>query len=121
MKKELGIIGVGLMAGAAAYVLLNIIKETKDDTHTKPEKDYVDNLVDKSIPTMVVNNNNNDSAEFNNVKSSAISTISSRHQEASKIMKDAVETIYKRSEILEDESCELEQVSDELDKLLSEE
>ena len=36
-------------------------------------------------------------------------------------MKDAVEIIYKRSELSEDENRDLEQISDELDELLREE
>ena len=47
--------------------------------------------------------------------------MSARHEEASKIMKDAVEIIYKRSELSEDENRDLEQISDELDELLREE
>ena len=41
-----------------------------------------------------------------------------RHEEASSIMKEAVDIICSRSEISEDENRDLDQISDELDELL---
>ena len=46
--------------------------------------------------------------------------MSLRHENASKVMKDAVEIIYNRSKVAENENSYLEQISDELDELLSE-
>lgn len=118
MKKALGIIGIGLITGAVVYILLN---KTKVDTVTASKKDSVNVSPDNSVSMIKQNDIHNNSAEFDNVKSSTISTMSARHEEASKIMKDAVEIICKRSEVSEDENRELEKISDELDELLSEE
>ncbi|PEP14025.1 hypothetical protein [Bacillus wiedmannii] len=118
MKNALGIIGIGLIAGAVVYILLN---KTKVNIVTASKKDSVNVSPDNSVSIINQNDFHNDSAEFDNVKSSTISTMSARHEEALKIMKDAVETICKRSEVSEDENLELEQISDELDELLSEE
>lgn len=44
-----------------------------------------------------------------------------RHEEAAQIMKEAVDIICRNSEVSEDAGKELEQISAELDELLSEE
>lgn len=121
MKKALGLIGVGLIAGAVIYVIWDKTKKTKNERVTTSEKDYVDISFDNSVSIIKNHDIQNDNDDFDSAKSSSISTISDRHEEASKIMKDAVEHICKRSEISEDEKCNLKQISDELDELLGEE
>lgn len=121
MKKTLGIIGIGLIAGAVVYVLLNKTKKPKDDVTAAHKKDSDDISSGNSVSIINSNNVYGGSDEFDNVKSSTISTMSTRHEEASKIMKNAVEIICKRSEISENENRDLEQISDELDELLGEE
>jgi len=121
MKKTLGIIGIGLIAGVAVYELLNKAKKTKDDATTKAKKDAVDVSSDNSTTKFNPNNVYSDSDELGKVKFSTINTMSSRHEEASKIMKDAVEIICKRSEITEDENRDLDEISDSLDELLGDE
>ncbi|MSS44421.1 hypothetical protein FYJ27_12130 [Anaerosalibacter bizertensis] len=121
MNKGLGIIGAVFIAGAVVFVFLNKSKKTKDDSVTASKKDSVDVSPDNSASIIRQNNIHNDSVEFDNVKISAINTMYARHEEASKIMQDAVGVICKKSEVPEDENCKLEQISDELDKLLSEE
>lgn len=119
MKKVLGLIGAGLIAGAVIYVIWDITKKTKDEGVTTSKKDCVDASLDNSVSIMNKDDIHND--DFDSAKSLSISTISDRHEEASKIIKDAVENIYKRSEIPDDENCNLKQISDELDELLGEE
>ncbi len=121
MKKALGIIGVGLIAGVVIYVLWNKTHKTKADAVATPEKEPADNSSDNSISIINHNNLYEENDEFSKAKSSSINAMSARHEEASKIMKDAVEIIYKRSELSEDENRDLEQISDELDELLREE
>lgn len=118
MKKALGIVGIGLIAGAVVYILLN---KTKVDIVTASKKDSVNVSPDNSISIINQNDIHKDSDELDNVKSKTKSTMSARHDEASKIMKDAVEIICKRSEVSEDENRELEQISEKLDELISEE
>lgn len=121
MKKTLGIIGIGLITGAVVYVLLNKTKKPKDDATAAPKKDSADISSGNSVSIINPNNVYGGSDEFGNVKSSTISTMFTRHEEASKIMKDAVGIICKRSEISENGNRDLEQISDELDELLGEE
>ena len=56
MKKALGIIGVGLIAGVVIYVLWNKTHKTKADAVATPEKEPADNSSDNSIS--IINHNN---------------------------------------------------------------
>ena len=121
MKKGLGIFGIGLIAGAVIYLLLNKSKKSKDDSATSSVHEIVDAPPYHSVSIIDKNDIHDDGVELENVKSSTINTMSIRHEEASKIMEDAVEIICKRSKVTENENRDLEQISDELDELLSEE
>ncbi|MBV4419811.1 hypothetical protein KM800_10840 [Clostridium tyrobutyricum] len=121
MKKALGIIGTGLIAGAVVYVLLNKTKKPKDDAIAAPKEDSADISSGNSVSIINPNYVYGGSDEFGNVKSSTISTMFTRHEEVSKIMKDAGEIICKRSKIYKNKNRDLEQISDELYELLGEE
>lgn len=117
MKKMLGIIGIGLITGAAIYLLINKKEKTKNNINTQPEDFSSDNtvsMVNKS-DTHVEN------GAFEDVKASTVGTMYNRHKEASNIMKEAVDMIDSRLEISSDENRDLDQISDELDELLREE
>lgn len=121
MKKVLGIIGIGLIAGAVVYVLLNKTEKTKNNINIHPEKTPEDFSSDN---TVLINNRNDahgDNDGFEDVKASSVETMHTRHEEASNIMRESVDIIYSRSEISADENRDLEKLSDELDELLSEE
>lgn len=120
MKKVLGIIGAGLLAGAVAYIILNKTNELTAGTVTKFEKDSEDTSTDSYSTTIIKGDVHNDDTEYSDIKENFVDTVSERHKQASKIIKDAVETIYTRSEVYEDDSRELERISDELDELLKE-
>lgn len=117
MKKVLEIIGIGLIAGAAVYVLLNKKENTKNNINTRPEDFSSDNTVS------IINQNDThaENTGFEDVKDSAVGTMYTRHKEASNIMKEAVDNVCSRSEISEDENRDLDQISNELDELLREE
>jgi hypothetical protein len=117
MKKVLGIIGIGLIAGVAVYVLLNKKEKTKNNINTRPE-DFSSN---NNMSIINQNDTHAENAGFEDVKASAVGTMYTRHEEASNIMKEAVDIICSRSEISEDENRDLDQISDELDELLREE
>ena len=121
MKKVLGIFGIGLITGVVVYLLLNKSKKSKDVNATSYVQEIADAPPYNSVSIIDQNNIRDESVEFENVKSLTKNTLSTRHEEASKIMKDAVEIICKRSEISKDENSDLEKISDELDELLSEE
>lgn len=120
MKKVLGIIGVGLLAGAVAYIILNKINESTVATATKSEKDSENASPDSYNATIIKDDIHNDDTEYNDIKENFVDTVSERHKQASKIIKDAVENIYTSSEVYEDDSRELKRISDELDELLKE-
>jgi len=69
----------------------------------------------------VIDNTIYKNSGLNNMKSSSLNAMFAKHEDASKVMKDAVEIICKRSEVSEDENHKSEQISNELDKLLREE
>lgn len=112
MKKTLSIIGLGVAAGAVAYLLWS--KNKKQENISAKEYDSSQN----------VDFINTDIAELENqvgiVKSTVALNITERHEDAAQIMKDAVDIIYKQSDTSE-ETEKLERISDELDNLLSEE
>lgn len=121
MKKMLGIIGIGLIAGATVYVRLSKMKKTKDNINIRLEKNPGAVSSDSTVSIINQNDIHSERDEFEDVKASTIGSMSARHEEAASIMKDAVDIICKRSEISEDENRDLDQLSVELDELLSEE
>lgn len=121
MKKVLGIIGAGLLAGAVAYIILNKTNESTVGTVTKSEKKSENASPDSYNATIIKEDIHNDDTEYSDIKENFVDTVSERHKQASKIIRDTVETIYTRSEVYEDDSRELKRISDELDELLKEE
>lgn len=114
MKKILGLLTVGVVAGAIVYVYINDnkVKKTKDISSDTTKIEPVDTKIESN--DLTANQN------LDRVKSSTTEIISDRHKEAAEAMKDAVETIYKRSEVSSEEKRDLDKISDELDVLLSE-
>ncbi|MGB4658960.1 MAG: hypothetical protein WBI07_07265 [Mobilitalea sp.] len=121
MKKVLGIIGVGLLAGIAIYMLLNKRKKIKNNIYTCSEKTPEDSSSDNIVSIINQNDTYDANIPFKNVKASALGNMSARHEEASNIIKKTIDIICSRTEIPADENSDLDQLSDELDELLSEE
>ena len=116
MKKLLGIIGIGLVAGVSFSFFINKKEKKKNNINT-----HVDDFSqDNTVSIVKQNDNNVDNTELEYVKSSSIGNIYTRHEEASKIMKEAVDIICSRTEMSEDENSDLSKISDELDELLRE-
>ena len=116
MKKVLGIIGIGLIAGAAFSFLFNKKEKRKNNINTSIKNFSSDH----TIPTINQNDIHVENAGFEDVKASAVKNMYTRHEEVSKVMKEAVDIICSRTEISEDENSDLDQISDELDELLRE-
>lgn len=118
MKKVLAILGAGIVVGTVAYtVWKKLYTEGKTDTNNFENKN--DNInSDESVPAVVNKTTVEDDVDV--VKNTAVHNMAARHEEAAQVMKDAVDIICKRSKVAEDESEELEQISRELDDLLSE-
>ena len=113
MKRYLAAIGVGFLAGVVVYAIWTKTqkeKEARQKVQATPTEDRTDFVTSPSEAETTV--------EF--VAQNAAATITNRHEEATQIMKDAVEIICQRSAVSEDEADELDQISDELDALFKE-
>ena len=116
MKKLLGIIGIGLVAGLSFSFFLNKKEKKKNNINTHLD----DFSQDNTVSVVKQNDNHVDNTGFEYVKASSIGNMYTRHEEASKIMNEAVDIICSRMEIFEDENSDLNKISDELDELLRE-
>ncbi|WP_407392278.1 hypothetical protein [Carnobacterium jeotgali] len=121
MKKILGVFGIGLITGVVVYLLINKSNQSKNNNTKSLAHKIFDEPSYNIVSTINRKDIHNDSIEIGNIKSATINTMHTRHEEASKIMKDSIKIVYKSSEIFEDINNELEQNSNELDELLSEE
>lgn len=116
MKKVLGIIGIGFIASAAFSFLFNKKENRKNNINTSIKEFSSDN----TVPTINKNDIHVENAGLEDVKASAVRNMYTRHEEASKIMKESVDIICSRTETSEDKNSDLDQISDELDELLRE-
>ena len=118
MRKTLFFVGVGLIASiiAAAYILRDKKKKYNDNRVSKEPK--------KAIPadeeTLVEDHPILEEAVFEDVKRSSVGNISSRHKDASTIIRDSVETIRNNTNVSEDTNKEIDELSAEIEKMLSE-
>lgn len=118
MKKTLAILGAGIVVGAVAYAIWHKLNK-EDKTIASDFESKNDNIQSEETVPRVINKTTVED-DFTAVKNTVVSSITARHEEAAQIMKDAVDIIYKRSEVAKDENKELEQISNELDDLLDE-
>lgn len=122
MKKFLGILsGIVLIAGAIAYYLSQRKKNKNSESTqhfetTEPEVSS-SNIENTTLSTEIVQENEE---QLDNTKNSAIGNIYYRHNDAADVIKESVNAI--RDNIKESKSIDTEMnlISDELDKMLSE-
>lgn len=114
MKKMYSVIGISLGVFLVSYVIWNKSKNKTNGSFDKDEKYKKENIAENIIDNSEVER------EMVITKATSVDSIISRHQEAAKVMKDAVDIICKRNEVDADEDEKLEQVSKELDELLKE-
>ena len=112
MKKTFAILGIGFVAGAVTFAILHKKKMADTSSTNNSEKESTGSEIANKTSSV----NDADLA-----KSAAASVMIERHEEAAQIMKDAVDIICKNSDISGDAGQELDQISAELDELLSEE
>lgn len=78
MKKVLGTIGVGLVAGTAFYFMFNKKEKKKNNINT-----HIDDFSqDNTVSIVKQNDNHVDNTEFEYVKASSIGNVYTRHEEA---------------------------------------
>lgn len=121
MKKGLGLIGAGVLVGVTVYIFLSKIKKKNDHLSIDCEENSEDALAESAVSVISRNDDQDKYIQSEEIKSSVINTISARHEEASKIMKDAVDNIWQKSKVPADENRDLEEISEQLDELLREE
>ena len=122
MKKFFGILsGIVLIAGAVVYYLSQRNKNKNSELSqnfetTEPEVNS-DDIENTSLATEIVQENEE---QLDNTKNAAIGNIYYRHSDAADVIKESVNAI--RDNIKESKSVdtELDMISDELDKMLSE-
>lgn len=120
MKKTLCIMGIGVIIGGAAmaiYLLSSKKKEYNENIECKEsekKQSPVENMpLTKSVTTQ-------EESMYANIKSSAIGSMYSRHEDAATIMSDSVEAIRINTKVSTDINNEIDEVSNELDKMLRE-
>lgn len=118
MKKLIRILGVSLFASAVAYLLWSKTKMPQSNDAADSQNNPTDKPTGNNTP--VPQNTHEEIDDLIDTKSAVVDAISARHEEATQVMKDAIEIICKNSEVTDDVNHELEQMSIELENLLSE-
>ena len=122
MKKVFYFIGAGLIIGgiaASAVYLLNSKKKKKcDSSNAHKVSDEEITPVDKEALREVTVTQ--DEPVYENFKNSVIGSVCSRHKSAAQIMSDSSKTICRNVKVSDDTNDEIDAVSAELDKMLSE-
>ena len=117
MKKAFYFVGTGFVIGALTATAVYLLKSEKnkecesgnDHKTIGEERTPVDKEILTEAPDV-----------YEEVKSSAIGSMLSRHEDAAAIMRDSIETIRENVKISKDTNDEVDAVSDELDKMLRE-
>lgn len=121
MKKMFYIVGTGLVVGAVAtaFYLLNNKKTKECETkHNYKDDDGQSVPEDKESLTEVAITQ--DEPIYEEVKSSAIGNMYFRHESAATIMSDSIDTIRANISVSENTNNEIDEISAELDKMISE-
>lgn len=122
MKKVLYVVGVGLVVGAVAttfYFWNNKKKKnaSEEACEYKNSDDKMEEEKEESSTNVIIAQ---DEPVYEDVKSSAIGSMYSRHEGAATIMHDSVDAIRENIKVSESTSDELDDISAELDKMISE-
>lgn len=119
MKKALYIIGAGLIIGSAAAIyLLNKKKKEHDVCHEYKELDKEQShIADVPLAKVVLNQ---EEPVYEDVISSANGNMYTRYEGAATIIRDSVEAIRENVKVSENTNNKIDEVSAELDKMLSE-
>lgn len=119
MKKAAIIFGVGVVVGIAAIAILSSVNKETEEAPTTEENKTPNNGPKPTAPTTSTPVSEAD--RFESEKSSVVSSVTERHEEAAQIIRDAVTIICEQTEQSDSTDEELQQISSELDDLLNEE
>lgn len=120
MKKILEAIGVGLIIGVSAYFLLNNKKNKGQKVNADFKEAKSEKISDENISMVYAKVAPNDETGYEDMKSSAIENMFFRHESTASIIKESIDTIRENIKISEDTNNNIDYVSAELDKMLSE-
>ena len=122
MKNFLYVVGAGLVVGSVVtiFCFLNNIKKKNAAEETFAYKNFEDKDEEengKSSTDVIITQ---DEPVDNYIKSSAIGSIYSRHKGAATVMRDSVDAIRENIKVSKDTNTEINNISAELDKMISE-
>lgn len=121
MKKVLYVVGAGLVVGAVAatfYFWNNKKKKVSEKAcEYKNFNDMVAEKKDESSTDVIIAQ---DEPVYEDAKSSAIGSMYSRHEGAATIMRGSVDEIRENIKVSECTNDEIDDISDELDRMISE-
>ena len=121
MKKVLYVVGAGLVAGAVATIFYFWVDKKKKVSEKVDEcknfNDKVEEEKDESSSDVIITQ---DEPFYEDVKSSSIGSMYSRHEDAATIMSDSVYAIRENIKVSESTNDEIDDVSAELDRMISE-
>lgn len=119
MKKILYVVGAGVFVGAVAatFYFLNS-KKKKPSEKAYEYKSFNDKVEEDEYLTDVTIAQ--DKPMYENVKSSAIGSMYSRHEGAATIMSDSVDAIRENIKVSERTNDEIDDISAELNGMISE-
>lgn len=121
MKKILYVVGAGLAVSAVAATFYFWNRKKKESSKNTCEyKKSNDNGVEEkdkfSTDAIIVQ----DEPAYEDAKSSAIGSMYSRHEGAANIMRDSVDAIRENIKVSERTNNEIDDISAELDRMISE-
>ena len=121
MKKVLCVVGAGLVVGAVAatlYCMNNKKKKVSEEAceHKKFDDKFETENSESSKDVIIVQ----DEPVYEDVKSSAIGSMYSRHEGVANVMSDSVDAIRENIKVSEDTNAEIDDISAELDRMISE-
>ena len=121
MKKVLYVVGAGLVAGAVATIFYFWVDKKKKVSEKVDEcknfNDKVEEEKDECSSDVIITQ---DEPVYEDVKSSSIGSMYSRHEDAATIMSDSVYAIRENIKVSESTNDEIDDVSAELDRMISE-
>lgn len=121
MKKVLYVVGAGVVVGAVAatfYFLNNKKKKASEKAREyKNFNDMVAEEKDESSTDVIIDQ---DEPVYEDAKGSAIGSMYSRHEGAATIMSDSVDAIRENIKVSERTNDEINDISAELDRMISE-
>ena len=121
MKKVLCVIEAGLVVGAVAatlYCMNNKKKKVSEEAceHKKFDDKFETENSESSKDVIIAQ----DEPVHEDVKSSAIGSMYSRHEGLANVMSDSVDAIRENIKVSEDTNAEIDDISAELDRMISE-